>query len=426
MGTRLTQVGFAAPDASGNENQDILIVLFLRGGWDALNVVLPIAGDDRGNYEAARPELQIPLTSEGAALPLDDRFGFHPEMAPLLDLYQDRKLAVVHAVGLKHDTRSHFDAQQFIENGTPGIKSTTTGWITRHLESDPNLPESLPIPALAAGSSLPNSLLGSGTAVAMNRISDFSFYGNWKYKEAQRAALYNMYDGDTWLYQAGTHTLDAVGLIEDANLGDYVPDNGAVYPDNSFGDHLQLIAQLIKAELGIRTATLDRSGWDTHENEGSGSTGYLADQLADLAAGLSAFYMDMQGSGGADFTKKITIVVMSEFGRRFKENANRGTDHGHGGVMLLMGEYVNGGKVFGDWPGLAEEQLYDGRDLAITTDYRDVISEILINRLSNPNIDYVFPNFDDYQTLGIVRTEGYPDPAQNLTYLPILNQLALK
>jgi uncharacterized protein (DUF1501 family) len=235
-----------------------------------------------------------------------------------------------------------------------------------------------------------------------------------------------MYDGDTWLYQAGTHTLDAVGLIEDANLGDYVPDNGAVYPDNSFGDHLQLIAQLIKAELGIRTATLDRSGWDTHENEGSGSTGYLADQLADLAAGLSAFYMDMQGSGGADFTKKITIVVMSEFGRRFKENANRGTDHGHGGVMLLMGEYVNGGKVFGDWPGLAEEQLYDGRDLAVTTDYRDVISEILINRLSNPNIDYVFPNFDDYQTLGIVRTEGYPDPAQNLTYLPILNQLALK
>ncbi|MCI0521811.1 MAG: DUF1501 domain-containing protein [Chloroflexi bacterium] len=419
-GARLTRLAFAHPAAAGAADQQILVFVFLRGGWDALNVVPPISGADRGYYEAARVELQVPDGGADSALPLDARFGLHPAMAPLHDLYQANKLAVVHAVGLHSDTRSHFDAMQYIELGSPGVKTTTSGWLTRHLLSAPTLPSTILMPALSTGSAQAMSLLGSQEAVTMNDTGSFSFIGNWQFEAAQRAALRRIYNGDDWLYSAGVQTLDAVDLIESMNPGDYIPANGAVYPSGSFGEHLQVIAQMIKMDSGLHVATVDLGGWDTHEYQGDGSGGYMADLLAELAQGLAALYADLDGSGAANYTDRLNVVVMSEFGRRLKENGSHGTDHGHGSVMLALGGQVNGGKVFGEWPGLSNDQLYDNADLAVTTDYRRVLSEILINRLGNSDLATVFPGYTGYQPIGVVFGENIV--LDQKVYIPMINR----
>lgn len=419
-GARLTRVAFGRPTGADSYNQEILIVIFLRGGWDALNVLSPLSGDDRGYYEANRPSLQIPTSGENAALTLDGQFGLHPAMLPLHGLYQDGKLAMVHAAGLTSDTRSHFDAMQYIELGTPGSKFTTTGWLTRHLQSASNLPPSIMFPALSAGYEQAQSLLGSYDAIAMSNPDSFSFDGHWNYEDAQRQTLRHLYDGDTWLYQAGTQTLDAVDMIASADPGDYTPANGAVYPSGDFGDNLQVIAQMIKLNLGMRVATVDLGGWDTHENQGDGAGGYLATMLGELSEGLAALYTDLNGTGEEDYTQKVTAVVMSEFGRRLKENYNEGTDHGHGGVMLVLGGNVNGGQVYGEWPGLHSDQLYDRADLAVTTDFRRILSEILIRRLGNPYLGYVFPGYSNYEPLGIVQGDDLEPLYGFKTYLPLV------
>ena len=199
---------------------------------------------------------------------------------------------------------------------------------------------------------------------------------------------------------------------------DYVPANGAVYPSGSFGEHLQVIAQMVKMDTGLHVATVDLGGWDTHEYQGDGSGGYMADLLGELAQGLSALYIDLDGSGAASYTDRLIVVVMSEFGRRMKENASHGTDHGHGSVMLVLGGQVNGGIVYGDWPGLSNDQLYDNADLAVTTDFRRVLREILINRLGNGNLSAVFPGYSGYQPIGIVAGGGVP--LQNHVYMPMV------
>jgi uncharacterized protein (DUF1501 family) len=418
-GARLTKIAFADPAQAELFNQDILIVIFLRGGWDALNVVPPIAGPDRSYYQSARVELQVPASGVGAALNLNGQLGLHPSMAPLHSLYQAGKLAIVHAAGMTSDTRSHFDAMQYMELGTPDSKTIGSGWLTRHLESAPNLPGTILLPAVSTGDSQAMSLLGSNEAVAMNNPADFSFNGHWDYEDLQRLTLRQLYSGDTWLYQAGSQTLDAIDLIESANPGTYTPANGAVYPDGSFGSHLKSLAQLIKMEVGLRVATIDLGGWDTHENQGDGSGGYLASLLEDLAQGMAALYTDLDGAGGGNYTSRMTAVVMSEFGRRLRENASHGTDHGHGSAMFVLGGNVNGGQVYGSWPGLGENQLYDRADLAVTTDYRRVLSEILIGRLQNPNIDYIFPDYTGYQPLNIVRANPILD---NALFLPLVRR----
>jgi uncharacterized protein (DUF1501 family) len=418
-GARLSRIALAAPGSPGAENQQVLVVIFLRGGWDALNVVPPIAGPDRGYYESARSELRVPASGQGAALPLNGQFGLHPSLAPLHDLYQADKLAVVHAAGMMEDTRSHFDAMQYIELGTPGNKATTQGWITRHLESAPNLPSTILMPALSAGSGQAMSLLGSTEAVTMSDPGSFSFSGYWATEAAQRSALRQIYNGDTWLYQAGTQTLDAVDLMENLDTDNYTPANGAVYPQNSFGRHLELVAQMMKLEVGLRAATIDLGGWDTHEYQGDGSGGYFADLLETLGQGLHALYTDLDGSGAQQYTHRLNVVVLSEFGRRLKENASRGTDHGHGSAMLLLGGGVNGGHIYGSWPGLRADQLYDNSDLDVTTDYRQVLSELLLRRLDNPNLTTIFPGYTTYSPLGIV-SWAYAPPEQNeKIYLPL-------
>jgi uncharacterized protein (DUF1501 family) len=406
-GGRLGTVAFGSPEEE--PNQDILLTVFLRGGMDGLSVVFPVAGEDRSHYELNRARLAVPLTGDNAALLLDDRFGLHPAASPLYELYQDGHLAVIHAAGLTSDTRSHFDAMQYMELGTPGRKSANTGWLTRHLQTSPSLPDQIIMPALAVGSLQPTSLLGSREAIGMTSPRNFNFGGHWRYGDWQRQILREMYGaGQSWLHAAGLQTLDALDVVEFGAPGAYEPANGAAYPSGSFGDNLQAVAQMIRMQLGLRVATVDLGGWDTHEYQGDGATGYFAALLGQLSQGLHALYTDLSDQAGTDHTRRLTVVVMSEFGRSFKENGSQGTDHGHGNVMFVLGGQVHGGQVHGIWPGLHTDQLYDRRDLRITTDYRQVLSEILIRRLANPSLGIVFPGYGGYKPLDIVQGSDLP------------------
>jgi len=267
-GGRLGYVAFGSP--MQEPNQEILIVVFLRGGMDGLSVVMPIAGDDRGYYENNRADIAIPTSGTSAALRLTDFFGLHPAGAPLHGLYQDKKLAIIHAAGLYSDTRSHFDAMKYMELGTPDSKSASTGWLTRHLQTAGNLPEQTVMPALSVGSLSPTSLAGSTEAIGMTSPNGFSFGGNWRYADAQRQMLRDMYAGSSWLHEAGVQTLDAIDVVEYGSPGNYTPENGATYPNNSFGRYLQTVAQMVKLQLGLKVATVDLGGWDTHDSQGNG------------------------------------------------------------------------------------------------------------------------------------------------------------
>ncbi|MEM7536137.1 MAG: DUF1501 domain-containing protein [Chloroflexota bacterium] len=398
-GGRLTFTAFGSPE--DEPNQEIVVVVFLRGGADGLSIVPPIDGDDRGYYEGLRERLAIPTTGDNAALPLTDLFGLHPAAGGLHELYQGNHLAFVHASGLDSDTRSHFDAMAYMELGTPDSKSSTSGWLTRHMATM-GLPADAVLPAISVGNLRPTSLNGSTQAVGMSSPRNFSFNGHWAYDEWERHALREMYTGNTWLHDSGLETLNTIDTIELAAPENYEPEGGAEYPGGSFGNNLQSIAQMIKMQLGLRVATMDLGGWDTHDGQGNGGGGYFSNQMGQLSNGLNALYTDL-AAGATDYTQRVTIVVMSEFGRSFKENANGGTDHGHGNVMMVLGGQVNGGQVYTDWPGLATENLYDFRDLDITIDYRQVLSEILIRRFGNANIGTVFPGYQNYTPLGIMK-----------------------
>jgi uncharacterized protein (DUF1501 family) len=376
-GARLTNLAFAKQ----GEQTDTLVVVFLRGGWDALNVVPPISGDDRGFYEKARPDIKIT-----DLLQLNDQFGLHPALNPLYDLYQAGKMGVVHAVGLNHDTRSL---------GTPGSKSITSGWITRHLQQTG---ASSILPVMATNGS-PTSLLNFVPTVNLNDPSDFSQWGN-DLVSSQQAALRQMYKGDSILHRAGLRTLEALNIVSPLVEKEYQPSNGAFYNDDELGQQLKTIAQMIKLDAGLKVAAVDFGGWDTHEYETDGNGGYIADLLDQLASGLANFYLDLDSG----YTDRLSVVVISEFGRRLVQNESQGTDHGHGSVMLALGGNVNGGQVYGAWPGLHNDQLYDHADLAITTDYRQILSELLSTRLGNSNIEAVFPGFSgNYNPLGLFR-----------------------
>jgi uncharacterized protein (DUF1501 family) len=419
-GARLTHVALASPAGPDAPNYETLVVVFLRGGWDALNVLPPVGGNDRGYYEGYRKDLKVPVTGNAnysGALALANAtsngttLGFHPGLAPLLDLYQQGALAVVCAAGLTSDTRSHFDAMQYMELGTPNSKATVGGWITRHLMSSPNLPPTIFMPAISAGSGNPISLSGYQQAVALSGVGGFNYQPSWDdgINDPMQGALRQMYsvNGSSWLHLAGNETLDAIDVINGV-AGDYQPGGGANYDDNTggLGGSLRTVAQLVKADLGLRAATVDFGGWDTHENQQYGNgdpRGYFHDHLGQMARAFKAFYTDLSST---NHHQRVTLVLMSEFGRRVRENSNRGTDHGHGNAMFVLGGSVNGGRVYGSWPGLSNTQLYQGDDLAITTDYRRVLSEILIKRAGNPNVGTVFPNYTFPGALGIVRDSG--------------------
>lgn len=414
-GTRFNTLAFGA----GSTNDEILVTLFLRGGMDGLNLVPPIAGTDRGFYESARPNIAIPTTGSNSALPLSGPYGFHRAThvpgtgesppATLYDLYQDGKLSVVIAAGMHEDNRSHFDSMSFMELGTPGSLSTADGWITRHLLSASNLPPDIVMPALSVGNLQATSLQGSLESVNMTDPDSFSLnVGPYHWRNAVRTAMRQMYgNGSSRLHQAGSEALDAIDIIELNSTGDYTPSNGAIYPSGTLGSHLQTIARMIRLDIGLRVATVDYGGWDTHNGQGEDGGGYFYTRVQELSRALSAFYTDLNDSTSTAPAKRLTVVIMSEFGRRLRENADRGTDHGHGNMMMVLSGNATGG-VHGSWPGLSNAQLFDGADLEVTTDYRRVVSEILIRRMGNANLGAVFPDYQGYSPLGVVTGNDLP------------------
>jgi len=374
-----------------------MVVLFQRGAVDGLNVVVPFG---EHNYYAMRPTIAIPEPRRGeedAAIDLDGFFGLHPSLQPLLPLFRNRQLAIVQAAGSPDPTRSHFDAQDFMESGTPGLKSTDDGWLNRALHS---LPEEKPSPfrAVAFGSYLPRTLQGATPAVAIPDLKQFKMFGPQQTVEGGFEAMYEQ-TVDAALRGVGTETFEAIDQLKKINPDTYQPENGAEYPKGRFGQSLQEIAQLFKSEVGLEVAFLDSGGWDHHVNEG-GVQGQLANLLRDLGQGIAAFHQDM-----GDRMGDIVFVSMSEFGRTARENGNRGTDHGHANCMFVLGGDIKGGKVYSRWPGLSEGELYQGRDLAVTTDYRTVLGEILTKHLGNRDLKTVFPLFanDPRKFLGLVR-----------------------
>jgi uncharacterized protein (DUF1501 family) len=396
----LVSLGFApafiARAAQASETRrKVLVTIFQRGAVDGLNMVVPFG---EKAYYKSRPSIAIPRPNEAdGALDLDGFFGLHPRMAALAPLFKRRELGIVHACGSHDETRSHFDAQDYMESGTPGVKSTRDGWLNRYLHAREH-DNASPFRAVALAPQLPRSLQGSAPALAMGNLANFGVHaGNSTDMFATSFEQQYGQASDSLLQTTGQEAFDAVRMLKDVNPANYVPGNAANYPRSGFGEAMKQVAQLIKSDLGLEVAFTELGQWDHHTNEGA-STGQIANRLDDFATGIAAFAQDL-GDRMAD----VVLVTMSEFGRTVKENGNRGTDHGHGNAMLILGGGVKGGKVYGKWPGLEEPQLWQGRDLAITTDFRDVFAELVTSHLGAKDISKIFPGYSYKARLGFMR-----------------------
>ena len=368
----------------------LLITIFQRGAVDGLNMVVPFG---ESAYYQLRPSIAIPRPGgTGTALDLDGFFGFHPSMAPLTPLWDNRSLAVVHACGSPDSTRSHFDAQDYMESATPGVKSTRDGWLNRYLQLDST--ERNPLRGVAVARQMPHSLQGRAASLAVGGVDEFQVRGDM---DAQRA-LENAFSRDKVLGGTAADAFEAMRTLRAKTGGAYQPAAGISYPRSPFGQAMQEIARIAKADVGLEIAFAESGNWDHHANEG-GVTGQVANRLADLSQGLAALAADL-GDRMAD----TIIMTMSEFGRTVAENGSAGTDHGHGNAMLLMGGPVRGGRVYGQWPGLSEERRFEGRDLAVTTDFREVFGEVVARHLGAPAdaVGRVFPGFTARGGLGVV------------------------
>jgi uncharacterized protein (DUF1501 family) len=364
---------------------DTLVVIFLRGAADVLNMVVP---HGENAYYQLRPSLGIPRPDdisskkEDRAINLDGFFGFHPSMQALLGPWRSNQLAIIHACGAPDESRSHFKAMELMERGVDDEHGPASGWIGRHLATL-NTGNSSPLRALGMGTRPQRSLSGSVPVSALRSIADFHLGGDPRALQQMRAALNTVYADDV----LGQDTLSIMDTLETLDPLTYSGSRDVKYPDSEFGLALKQTAMLIKAEVGLEVSAIDVGGWDTHFAQGS-IAGLMPNLMKDLADGIAAFHADMQ-----DHMKNLTVVTMSEFGRRASENGSLGTDHGHGSMMMLLGGNVEGGKVHGVWPGLQDGQMIGPGDLAVTTDYRDVLSEVLVKRLNNPATNEVFPNY---------------------------------
>lgn len=376
----LTRSVYAQMDTAAAKGKK-LVVIFQRGACDGLNVVVPYT---EANYYTMRPTIAI---KQNEVLDLNGAFGLHPAMASLKPLYDAGHLAVIHAVGSPDPTRSHFDAQDYMESGTPGVKATPDGWLNRALQVSPEAGKPSPFRAVALGTQVPRTLQGPVPAVAVANLQDFSVAGKGPQTSPISNAFQAMYDqsSDTILHGTGQETFEAVRMLKSADPAHYTPAAGVNYPNTPFGNSLKQTAQLLKANLGVQAAFSDIGGWDTHQNQG-GANGQLANRLREFSDTISAFWKDMD-----DETGGITLVTMSEFGRTAHQNGTGGTDHGHANVMFVLGGEVKGGKVYGRWPGLSNEQLNEGRDLAVTTDFRNVLGEATYRTLGTRRLEQIFP-----------------------------------
>jgi uncharacterized protein (DUF1501 family) len=363
-----------------------LIAIFQRGAVDGLNMVVPFG---EHSYYDLRPNIAIPKPDGGveSAINLDGYFGLHPSLQSFKPLWDSKRLAIVHASGSPDSTRSHFDAQDYMESATPGVKSTADGWLNRYLQSKPD-PEKSLFRAVSMTQNMPRAMQGKAPTLAISNLADFSIRAGQSSAAVQGGfeAIYDQTVNDA-LHGTGKETFAAINYLKQVNPSQYKAENGANYPRTPFGNSLLQIAQLIKAGVGLEVAFTDVGGWDTHVNEGN-QQGQLSNLLRQFSSAIAALYTDL-GQRMDD----VVILTMSEFGRTAKENGNRGTDHGHANAMFVVGNSVRGGKVYGDWPGLKSDQLNEGRDLALTTDFRDVFGEIAARHLGASNLKSVFPGY---------------------------------
>jgi len=382
----LAQLSFVP--AGSSPAGDTLVVVFLRGAADGLHMVVPHGEEE---YHRLRPSLRLPRPDDLRApkdrrvIDLDGFFGFHPSLRPLLPAWEAGQLACVQACGAPDESRSHFKAMEVMERGTSQESGPTTGWIGRHLASL-DTSSSSPLRAISLGNSVPRSLYGSVPATSLQSITEYHL-GTSKTAQLLASALSVLYGSEDILSTRGQETLQILNTLEKLDPAAY-RSTGTAYPDNDFGRGLAQIAMLIKAEVGLEIGAIDLGGWDTHFAQGV-LDGQMPKLMEELSFGLAAFHSDL-----ADQLGRVCLVVMTEFGRRAYENASLGTDHGHGGMMLVLGGAVNGGRVYTDWPGLEEENLVGPGDLAMTTDYRDVLGEIVAKRLNNPKQEEVFPGYE--------------------------------
>jgi uncharacterized protein (DUF1501 family) len=374
-------------DTSGTRRKR-LVVLFQRGAADGLNIVVP---HGESAYYSMRSSIAIPRPNRGqeSCIDLDGFFGLHPAMSSFKPLFDQKHLAILHAAGSPDKTRSHFDAQDYMESGTPGVKSTEDGWLNRAVRKPE--PGATPFRAISMGGALPRTLAGPAPAVAIGNINEFGVGG----RGPAAAPLTNTFEAmyaqsvDSVLHGTGQETFEAVKMLKSADPARYTPARGANYPRGRFGDSLRQLAQLTKADLGVEVAFADIGGWDHHVNEGA-VQGQLANVLREFSQSIAAFWIDL-----GNLAEDTVLVTMSEFGRTARENGNRGTDHGHANVMFVLGGPVRGGRVYGQWPGLELSQLYEGRDLALTTDFRRVLGEAVYRHLGNRDLATVFPQFEN-------------------------------
>ena len=366
----------------------VVVSVFQRGAVDGLNMVVPFGEQ---TYYDSRPNIAIPMPSregDGRALDLDGFFAFHPAMAPLKPLFEKERLAVIHAAGSHDPTRSHFEAQDYMESATPGVKTTRDGWMNRYLQSVGG--DATPLRGMSIGRNLPRTLAGRSATLSVGSVAEARLNGPARlYRELFRGETEDI------VSEASGELFETLDFLAGKRLEDYNP--SVDYPNGRFPVAMRDVAQLIKSDVGLETAFVEIGGWDHHANEG-GARGQIANRLREFSGGLRAFYDDL-----GDRIEDVVVVTMSEFGRTARENGNAGTDHGHGNVMIVLGGPVLGGKVYGDWPGLEASQLHEGRDLAITTDFRNVLAEVLIGHLGAGDLDEVFPNFDIAKPLGFIQ-----------------------
>jgi uncharacterized protein (DUF1501 family) len=370
-----TRMAFADTPYDG----DVLVVLSLRGGFDSLQAIVP-TGDP--HYATWRPNIAIP---QGELLSLGGIFGMHPAMAPLKPFFDAGNLGMIHAVGMAEPNRSHFSAMEEMERAAPG-SSLRTGWLDRVL----GLRDvGTAFQATQLGSNTASSaFLGPSQELAMRSVDSFNLSGAWDATELAKwnAALGELHlDAPEMLASPAATALNALGTATSLKTVGYTPENGAVYPDSGLGDALKDVARLIKAGVGLQVAAIDYGDWDMHVDQGSFASGWMHDHLTELSEALAAFGTDL-GTALAD----VTLVTLTEFGRRVEENGSGGTDHGFGQAVLMMGGGVKGGQVHGAWPGLAPADLIDG-DLDATTDYRLVLAEILEKRCGASSVSGIFP-----------------------------------
>jgi uncharacterized protein (DUF1501 family) len=383
----LPRVAFATDYCS---SRDIIVTVFLRGAADGLTLCVPHADND---YYTARPNLAVPRPdspSPNKAIDLDGFFGFPQPLAPLIPAYQAGHLLIAHACGSPDSGRSHFDSMRHLEEGKVTTSALFSGWIGRHLSTAPPIAQNSILRAIGIDYGLQRALVGGPQTIPIPDLAAFNLTGDPASITARRAALSDMYSAyGGQLSTACNNTQVTLDLLHQIDFVGYQPAGGAVYPvSNSFGYGLRSAAALIKAEVGVEAIALDLNGWDTHVQQGVFG-GAMFNLMTSLAQGLAAFHTDINAGNG----RNVTVVVMSEFGRRLMENGGSGTDHGHGTVMFVMGNNIAGGRVLTQWPGLAPGQLFEERDLAVTMDWRDILSEIVYYRLGNPNLGIIFPEY---------------------------------